>query len=277
MSNPATISQRRRQFRDELPVHERIRNRRDTRRMTGVELARRGHVSAAYVSLIERGLKIPHETVAAALARALDDDQELYRHWARSGRYPTTCETRRRYDLLSSDPGLRRSLAEGEDLPLHRINLIGRREETVSSHQERPCLSGVVAVPVLPEDTDPGRPSVPLPTTTEALFVDARLLPEEDFDHLFAYCLSEAASRRVRPLATAGDYLVMTRKVRRPAAERIHAVRLGGRVVLTRLLVKGDSLLLLPTEGRSDFELLAPREALDRVVAASVLVVRWCG
>ena len=67
-------------------LHTRMRRRRSQLGLTGTELAQRAGISTSYVSLIETGAKVPEEDVAASLARALDDDEALYRAWARAAR-----------------------------------------------------------------------------------------------------------------------------------------------------------------------------------------------
>ncbi len=274
--NPESAGRRRRQkqFQNELPVHERIRNRREARRLSGVEMARRAGVSPAYVSLIERGLRVPDEGVALAIARVLEDDPDLYRHWALTGRFLMTRDSLDRVGFLTSQPGLRRSLAAGDDLPAHRINLLGPR--TVAAAKQ----PGVIAVPVLAPGTDPGRPGTPLPRPSDQMAFDARLLPKGAADHLFAYLVTEATRRNLGPLVSVGDCLVMTRQVKEVRPDRIHAVRTAGGITLSRALVKGGTLLLLPASDGSDVELIAatsPKAALALVAAASVLAVRRWG
>lgn len=67
-------------------LNARMRMRRAQLGLTGADLAQRAGISASYVSLIEKGAKVPDEGVAVDLARALGDDEELYRGWARAAR-----------------------------------------------------------------------------------------------------------------------------------------------------------------------------------------------
>ena len=61
--------------RQRLPsLNARIRMKRSQIGLTGAELAQRADISPSYVSLIERGAKVPDEDVAARLARALRYD-----------------------------------------------------------------------------------------------------------------------------------------------------------------------------------------------------------
>src|SRR5262245_59705788 len=97
---------------------ERIRNRRTAMGLNGAELARRAAISPSYVSLIERGYKVPDEEAAARLARALEDDEELYRAWARAERYGLDrLDEMQRLQTLTSDQVTSTILASGRDLP----------------------------------------------------------------------------------------------------------------------------------------------------------------
>lgn len=62
---------------------ERIRKRRQKMNLSGADLARLVGVTPAYVSQIENGKRVPDVKVALAIARALDDDEELYSAWSR--------------------------------------------------------------------------------------------------------------------------------------------------------------------------------------------------
>jgi transcriptional regulator with XRE-family HTH domain len=264
---------RRKSFREALPVHERIRNRREARNLTGAQLAKRAGVSPAYVSLIERGLKVPAEAKAVAIARSLEDDPDLYRHWARAGRHPTTNDARRRYDPISADVRLRRSLAAGE--PLHRINLLGSGGRVAALPQsEQKGARPAIPVPVIAEGLDPGQPNTPFPTGSDRLWLDSRLLPAQGHRELFAYLATEASAPDFR---RPGGVLVMSRRVRAILEDRIYAVRLGQRIILRRVALKKTVLLLLPPHGDSDFEAISiesPQSALERLAAVTVLEIR---
>src|SRR5512143_2799112 len=111
--------------RQRLPsLNARIRTRRTQLGLTGAELSQRADISPSYVSLIEKGAKVPDEDVAARLAKALRDDEDLYRAWARASR-----------------------------LGLHRINLLNRIE-TISRSPSYTTLfeSGAVVPEEPPED-----------------------------------------------------------------------------------------------------------------------------
>ena len=95
-----------------IPLHERIRNLRHKLGITGYELAERAGISPSYVSLIEKGLKVPHPEVAIRIARVLGDDEDLYAAWARSARHG---------DL----PGARRAVEAAGDIDVLLLDTIG--------------------------------------------------------------------------------------------------------------------------------------------------------
>ncbi|MNC97306.1 hypothetical protein D3C83_149220 [compost metagenome] len=57
-------------------------------------------------------------------------------------------------------------------------------------------------------------------------------------------------------------------------AQTLFAVRTGGRIVLSRVLFKGTTVLLLPPPGKSDFEIveLQRDENIGKVLAGQVLM-----
>lgn len=61
----------------------RVRNRREGKGLSGADLARRIGVSPAYVSQIEKGIRVPDVSVAVRIASALEDDEALYVAWCR--------------------------------------------------------------------------------------------------------------------------------------------------------------------------------------------------
>jgi hypothetical protein len=215
--------------------------------------------------------------VALAIAQTLEDDPELYLHWARAGRDPTTSDARRRYDAITADAHLRHSLAAGDDLPLHRINLLARA--TASTPQKRERMGGPFAIelPVLPWGVDPGRPGTPLLSTPDTLWADTRLLPHTGREDVFAYRVTEVVPVVVGGFLHPGGFLVMSRRVRRIEPDRIYAVRLGQRLALGRVALKKNLLLLLPLRGSGDFEAMrveSQQRAHERLAAASVMAVR---
>src|SRR3990172_3946331 len=105
--------------RQRLPsLNARMRTRRSQLGLTGVELAQRAGISPSYVSLIERGAKVPDEDVAAGLARALDDDEDLYRAWARAARLGLhKLDLLNRFEVISRTPGYLSLVESGQALP----------------------------------------------------------------------------------------------------------------------------------------------------------------
>ena len=142
---------------------------------------------------------------------------------------------------------------------------------------EEAVADAVVEIPVLPAGTDPRR--MLDANAFPPLHLDARLLGS-DAAGLFAYALDRAAAARLGEMASEGDYVVLTRRVRRLTAERVYAVRAeDDRIRLGRVLFKGSSLLLLPPAGGTDIEVVPLAEGepwRDRVLGAVVLTLkRW--
>lgn len=120
-----------------VPLHRRIRNRREELGLTAAQLADMVEVSASYISLIENGEKVPGEDVAVRIAQALRDDPGLYVAWTQTTRHEDPARQLR--DLtwlhtLSSDPAKRERLESGQDLeeeededPLESLDLFMER------------------------------------------------------------------------------------------------------------------------------------------------------
>jgi len=259
---------------DRIPLHERIRNLRQKRGLTGYELARKAGISPSYISLIENGLKVPDEPVAVAIAQALGDDESLYRAWARTARHGNLGETRDALEKalrITRDHGLRKRLVSGDEME-------GALGEPAPPYEPvaEPSEPSTLAVPVLAEGSDPDAGSPPV---VERLRIDAAAVPAEDRAGLLAYRVTAHGARRLRGQVEAGSLVVISRRFRPPAPERIHAVRVRGEVVLSRTLWKGSSLLLLPSEGDSDFEDVEVDDAsrLREILVGSVVLSlrRW--
>src|SRR5262245_54961900 len=111
----------------------RIRARRSQLGLTGAELASRAKISPSYVSLIEKGAKVPDEDVAVALARALGDDEDLYRAWARTARLgPEKLELLNRFEAMRRSPAYVRLVESGQ------ADLSPRLREVAWRLQSRP-------------------------------------------------------------------------------------------------------------------------------------------
>lgn len=290
-----------------IPLHERIRNLRHKLGITGYELAERAGISPSYVSLIEKGLKVPNPEVAIRIARVLGDDEDLYAAWARSARHGDLRGARRAVEaeeIVASNPRLRRRIAEGE-----KVDLSGEDEEAgavqrwpeapaeapapprfaarhwfhdlsfaapamrASVAQYAPVAPQVVAIPLLRSGADPESEDA----LEEVLRIDGALLPPEDAEDLVAYRARGPMVNRVGDRIEPGTVVVVSRRFAEPSAERIHAVRFEGSVILSRVLRKGTLLLLLPPAGRSDvgeIELPAVGGLRDVLVGSVVLTIR---
>lgn len=316
-----------------FPVHERIRRRREARSMTGVELARLAGVSPAYVSLIEKGVKIPGEEVAVAIARALDDEPELYRAWALASRYQdlgSAWGDLTRAVRLSGDRQMRRWVSSGKDMsegpseaepampppapaaappprkaarerpaPLtletqslrHVVDDAGPVRPEIEVMRGAPLpVSGtaqparasargtpqLLRVPVLEAGADPGNgPQIPVELVVDDMLLDPRLVGGARLDRPFAFRADAAAVERLQGEARAGDWVVVTSLSGPLEPTALYAVRLRGRLVLSRVVLKGNVLLLPPGSGRSDIEMIEPArgERPERHLAGRVAAV----
>lgn len=269
-------------------MHLRIRRRRERLSLTGSELARRAGISPTYVSLIEKGAKVPNEDVAVRIALVLEDDPEIYRAWAVATRYGSIRQTITSSDWLRqvrSDPESWRKLAQGEemldsspgaraptsadeeaefDVDLGGLEPPAMTPRALRSVKPRPSLDMVafpsarleespqsLEIPLYPEGADPDRSSPAGPP----LILDRRFLPEGvEAGSLFAYRVT-GDSVRVATIPD-GSYVVVHRGAGRVTPEGLYAVRLHGRVVLARVLLSRRSLLVLPPEGKTKYDVI---------------------
>jgi transcriptional regulator with XRE-family HTH domain len=285
--------------RQRLPsLNARIRMKRTQLGLTGAELAQRADISPSYVSLIENGAKVPDEDVAARIARALRDDEDLYRAWARASRLGLhKLNLLNRMEAISRSPSYLGMVERGDTLPeeLEEAQLGDRRVEQIAFALPAPSQREVVElrdepgpalidaappeilrIPVLAEGADPGKIAPSPLAIRDRLIVDGRLLIDHDPERLFAYDVTPAAMKHLRGIASPGDRIVF-RRGGRVAPDRICAVRTPEGVVLARVLFKGRSLLLLPGEGERDFESVEVDglKALPGVIAGThVLLIR---
>jgi DNA-binding XRE family transcriptional regulator len=295
--------------RQRLPsLNARIRMKRSQLGLTGAELAQRAGISPSYVSLIERGAKVPDEDVAARLARALRDDEDLYRAWARASRLGVhKLNLLNRMEAISRSPAYLSAVERGESLPEHLpdergtaslafapddIAILGgfarlarkaprlqTRVEPSPSPRPSPATENateVLRIPVLAPGADPGKLAPSPLAIQDRLVVDRRLVADHAPERLFAYDVTLPAMKHLRGLASPGDRIVFLRGGR-VSADRICAVRTPEGIVLARVLFKGRSLLLLPGEGERDFESVDVEglKALPGVVAGThVLLLR---
>jgi len=253
----------------QLSLHERIRNRRTAMGLAGYELARLARISPSYLSLIEKGAKIPSEEIALALARALDDNPDLYLAWTQAGRLgndvPSHLARLRMLHRLSSLPDSRRRLRSGEDLqeedqaPLPAVEQASRRarrwlarEEPDYAQVEDSRLAAppdLLEIPLLAEGADPGDDPAAAPGLIETLRIDRSLLPP-DVERPFAYRPGPRAIAGLEDALDAGDVVFLTSRVDLPLESSIYAVRTDRGVALARVIHHENVLLVLPPDRR---------------------------
>jgi transcriptional regulator with XRE-family HTH domain len=271
--------------RQRLPsLNARIRMKRTQIGLTGAELAQRADISPSYVSLIERGAKVPDEDVAARLARALRDDEDLYRAWARAARLGLhRLNLLNRIEVISRSPAYLSAVERGEALPDEpRDEVLDEPDAQLSLLRAAPAPQPpapepeILRIPVLADGADPGR-ALPSPLAIrDRLLVDRRLVADHSPERLFAYEVTLPAMKHLRGLACPGDRVVFQRGGR-VGPDRICAVRTPDGIVLSRVLFKERSLLLLPGEGERDFASVDVEglKALPGVIAGThVLLIR---
>jgi transcriptional regulator with XRE-family HTH domain len=289
--------------RQRLPsLNARIRMKRSQLGLTGAELAQRADISPSYVSLIEKGAKVPDEDVAARIARALRDDEDLYRAWARASRVGLQkINLLSRMEAISRSPTYLSLVESGQTLPddarepLTEMRALGAgwlraddqpemlmsaspRESSVSMRETSTPTPEpeILRVPVLAPGSDPGK-LAPSPVSVEDhLVVDRRLVADHAPDRLFAYDVTERDMKHLRGVVSPGDRVVF-RRGGRVGPDRICVVRTPDGIVLSRVLFKGRSLLLLPGEGERDFDSVDVEslKALPGIIAGThVLLIR---
>lgn len=271
-------------------LNARMRVRRSQLGLTGADLAQRAGISPSYVSLIEKGAKVPDEDVAADLARALDDDEDLYRAWARAARLglrklgllnrlEAASRTPAYVSLVESGQALPRlaDSAEAEDLASRMREVAGRLSSPAPAVEALPGSPSVVSIPVFAEGVDPEQLDSAEPgwAVVDRLLLDRRILGQAS-EGLFACEVTTRAMKHLRGVVQPGDHIVFQRGGH-VAPDRICAVRQGAGLVLTRVLFNGRSLLLLPGEGESGFEALEVQDETtlgDVIVGSHVLLIR---
>ena len=291
--------------RQRLPsLNARIRMKRSQLGLTGAELAQRADISPSYVSLIEKGAKVPDEDVAARIARALRDDEDLYRAWARASRVGLQkINLLSRMEAISRSPAYLSLVESGQTLPddarepLTEMRALGAlrwfqaddQPDVLMSASPRESVSAsmrdataptsepeILRVPVLAPGSDPGK-LAPSPVSVEDhLVVDRRLVADHAPDRLFAFDVTERDMKHLRGVVSPGDRVVF-RRGGRVGPDRICAVRTPEGIVLSRVLFKGRALLLLPGQGERDFDSIEVEslKALPGIIAGThVLLIR---
>jgi transcriptional regulator with XRE-family HTH domain len=229
----------------------RVRNRREAKAISGADLARRIGVSPAYVSQIEKGIRVPDIPVAMRIANALDDDEALYVAWCRDhkanarSKSPSTGDddawTRLyRSDRFEDDALFGRAVRSGEDIPpargkemaLHALRnepmaAMGAPHFDASEGPAAPMPRGapaprparareegrpLVTAPVLEPGRDPGeRDEVPGQLRIDSMVIDPRLLHGARLGRPFVFRADEEVSRRVRDRVAPGDLVIVSR------------------------------------------------------------------
>lgn len=274
-----------------LPIHERIRELREERQLPAYRLAEMAGISPSYLSLIESGEKVPSEEVAVAIATALGDDPDLYRGWSHAGgreglvqlldsltsyvHYTSGPERDQAVALAKQavDPGSMRDVDIERFLGSARAMQEVHDGATASiepSVFEDAVLPTSIAVPLFEEGADP----VDDPAPVEILRLDRQLFPVGGAERPFAYRPGPGALSRTGKLIKPGELVVLSSRTGNLDPQSVHAVRFEGRVVLSRVLFKGNALLLLPPEGSSEFDIIEidSRAELDFKIAGTVVL-----
>ncbi len=262
--------------------------------------------SAAYISQLEAGNKVPNADLARRLAERLGDELGVFRLWSMTARRSNPFQAssaRRELARLLDDPTLMYdprfggaaqarfdesphfdalNMLRSITAPEGRVRWVPLAAERARPTQARlePGPARTFRVPILPEGTDPG----PVETA------DARALESRAIDFLivsldeitgtslhrpFAYRLTETGAAFASTVLRPGDVVVVTRAPGPVARHEIYAVRHEERVLLTHAAWNGRELLLLPDADRSDFVVIpAPdKEAVGRHVLGHVAKV----
>jgi transcriptional regulator with XRE-family HTH domain len=265
---------------------DRIRQMRLKRGMSVEELARetgrtgtREPISASYIYLIESGKKIPEEDNALKLARALGDDERLYKEWVNANKaekQQDALEAAARYEALAKGANVEVKVADTDHIVFGSLPRPGEFRKTPSGSRLRRDVEEeryLPPVPVYAEGTDPAAAGAEELSTVN---LKCGVLPlNERIADPFAYRLSPDGVARVRGTLQEGDTVIITRDPGPIVAEEIYAVRHEGTIVLSRVLDRGSALLLLSDEGPDKIEMISvPRQGgirsllVGRVVAA---------
>ena len=228
----------------------RVRIRREAKGISGADLSRRIGVSPAYVSQIEKGIRVPDIPVAVRIAHVLEDDEALYVAWCRDhkarsrSKSPSTGDEDAwtqlyRSDRFEDDVQFSRAVRSGEDIPSPRGTMVevrsmreaslpvmsaplfdsaeepeGSVERMVASLSSRARSEGrsLVTAPVLEPGMDPGeRDEVPRQLWIDRMVIDPRFLPDARLGRPFVFRADEEVSRRVRDRVAPGDLVIVSR------------------------------------------------------------------
>lgn len=231
------------------PLAHRIRERRTALALSYRRLAALAEIqSASFVFHIENGDKIPSEEVAARIARALGEDEDLYRAWSR---------VRRSGDLAGSLAAAQRLL--GIPGLLDRRDALAFSDSSTAASAATFVPGARLKVPVIASGLDPGDGIHPSCPVLRHLRLDATAFRGIDrIVRPYAYEVAGDFGRRAD--FPPGSLAVVNRAPARPRHDETWVVRHGDRVILSRVLWNGNDLLLLPAPGASDFEVMPARD-----------------
>ena len=260
-------------------IPRRIRKLRESRQLAGYRLAKMADISPSYLSLIESGQKLPSEEVAVRLAKALGDDPDLYRAWVETGddhNVGARLDRLEKFRQMRLSPGNvlhRRGLSRlragsrlveepDDELSQQDLSTIGDMMQSLQAKETQSAVSGLVGedvqsfadprtwnVPLLQEGTDPARPRRASGQPEETIAVDLRFLgDDQDLRDLFAYRVTSRTTERVKNLVLPGDVLVFAANPEGVDPAAIYAVRLGSKIVLSRIVYSEPMLLLLTSD-----------------------------
>lgn len=274
--------------------------------------------SASYISQLEAGHKAPNPELAMLLGQQLRDRQGVFRLWAltspRANDPRTVAMALRELSRLLGDPSIandslfddyRRTRIEAasESLAARRIpppesamydepaiaRLSLRSDESIAAHaREVHHDRGDVRIPFVIEDVllhshvgeDLLRPALLERYSNRTLRLEAAAARTLPLEGAFACEVTDRLRARVSQLLRTGDVIVFTRQVLPIVPQDVYLVRSQRQhgLVLSLVMHNGDELLLLPDQGRSDFEVLPARgdHALLQVLIAHVArVIRY--
>ena len=182
--------------------------------------ARAGILAPSFLHHIEHGERIPSEEVAARLALALGDDEELYRAWSR----------------LRGGAGLSAALAAAHTIERHLGAAPGPSRE--GSVAVEPTPAALLRVPRLPWGADPGTLAEPSRDAAEILRFDPAALPREAWLRPFAYRLEGDSIG----LFVTGDLVLVTRNAWPIQSTAIYVVRSPRGIELSRVAWRDGTL-----------------------------------
>jgi transcriptional regulator with XRE-family HTH domain len=203
-------------------------------------------LSRTFVAMVETGGKKPSEETARLWAEKLDLDHRKFQAWVRSQQYGNIQEALTgyaEYRYMQDDPHVTVRVVDNEQIGFES----GQRQLPFRSKG-----SEVERVPLIPEGVDPDSN----PGVLDYVTVQRELLQDERLVRPFAYRLSAESVARVGKTLKPGDYAIISRDTRPLQREEIYAVRSGERIVLSRIIEKGDMLLMFSDQGEQEFDAL---------------------